>query len=113
MKLHADRQKGQRADVRALYTEEWNKQNQTRLNLVCEKHTEKEAARHRSRLKVRNTATHPPRSPPGGCAPLGLDPPLFFYYYYDDDDDYYYYYHYYLDCCYSTTTTITDSFLFF
>ena len=45
MKLHADRQKGQKADVRALYTEKWNKQNQTRLNLVCEKH------RKRSRTK--------------------------------------------------------------
>ena len=49
MKLHADRQKGQKADVRALYTEKWNKQNQTRLNLVCEKRTEKEAARNRLR----------------------------------------------------------------
>ena len=49
MKLHADRQKGQKADVRALYTEKRNKQNQTRLNLVCEKHTEKEAAQNRLR----------------------------------------------------------------
>ena len=46
MKLHADRQKGQKANVRALYTEKQNKQNQTRLNLVCEKHTDK-----RSRTK--------------------------------------------------------------
>ena len=60
--------KGQKADVRALYTEKWNKQNQTRLNLVCES-TQKKKPHEIVRGKT-NTASFKRRRI--------LDPPLFF-----------------------------------